>query len=441
MSDLLTNWGNHPRVSATLLGYESDEQARDLVSRRAPLIPRGLGRCYGDSSLAPTVLSTLGRARIIEVDADLGSCTCDAGLSLGRLLGEIIPLGWFLPVVPGTREVTIGGAIASDIHGKNHHAAGAFSRYVDWMDLLLPDGGIRRITPESDTDLFHATAGGMGLTGIILRARVRLVPVSTAFIRKETVVAPDLDAAMALLKESESWTYSVAWIDCQARGRRMGRSLIFRGEHADPGDLPGDTPEPLALPRGRALTIPFNLPSLTLNPLSVRAFNEVYFRRNAASAGGSIEGLSRFFFPLDAVDNWNRIYGRRGFYQYQAVLPMGESEKGVAEMLKRISASGLGSFLGVIKRMGHGGGMLSFPLRGFTLALDFPAGRRTLALFDELDALVLRHGGRLYLTKDARMSRTMLDEGYPEADRFRELRRQLNADGVFASLQSRRLGL
>ena len=463
----LSNWGNYPRIQADLLSVSSDEAAAALLRERSrdgsSLIPRGLGRCYGDSALAPTVLSVRERHKLLELDTEKGIVTCEAGVSLEELLTTLVPRGWFLPVVPGTKHVTVGGAIASDVHGKSHHRDGTFSRHVLWMDLLTPDGRVRRVKAPMrldapDDTLFRATAGGMGLTGIILRAGLRLVPVETAYLRTETLVARDLNEAMALFRDSAAWTYSVAWIDCQARGSSLGRSILYRGEHATVGELTGPAAEhpleagwplkgraPSGPRRGLRLRVPFFLPAWTLNSLSIRAFNTLYFRKQAWSAGESLTGYDPFFFPLDAVEHWNRIYGRRGFLQYQMVLPLAESETGVAAILERIAASGLGSFLAVLKLMGKGGGpdreMLSFPMEGYTLALDFPASRRAFDLLEELDDLVLRHGGRLYLTKDARMSRTMLDQGYPDAEAFRALRREVDPRGVLSSLQAQRLGL
>jgi len=438
----LANWGNYPRTESEVLSFSSDDEAGALLREGRSLISRGLGRCYGDSALGPRVLATRGCRRLLQLDPQEGTLTCEAGISLGELLETLVSQGWFLPVVPGTKHVTVGGAIASNIHGKNHHQAGTFSRHVLWMDLLTPDGEVRRLASDGDTRLFSATAGGMGLTGVILRAGLRLLPVETAFIRNETMVARDLNAAMGLFQESEDWTYSVAWIDCQARGRKLGRSILYRGEHAKASELSGAlVATPLHIKPRMKLGVPFNLPNWTLNPLSVKAFNLAYFQKEAWGAGESLVDYSSFFFPLDGVEEWNRIYGRRGFLQYQFVLPLDRSEEGVATVLERIAKSGLGSFLAVLKLMGEGDGMLSFPIKGYTLALDFPASSRAFALFEELDALVLRFGGRLYLTKDARMSRSTLDAGYPDVEAFRALRREVDPAGLMASLQSHRLGL
>ena len=438
----LANWGNYPRSQSEVIPFTSDEEATARLLASPGIIPRGLGRCYGDSALAAKVLATRGFRQIIEWSAEEGTVTCEAGTSLGELLEILVPQGWFLPVVPGTKHVTVGGAIASDIHGKNHHLAGTFSRHVLWLDLLTPDGAIRRLTPSGNPELFSATAGGMGLTGLILRAALRLVPIRTAFVRSESLVAKDLNDAMRLFQESAGWTYSVAWIDCQSRRRNLGRSILFRGEHADPGDLGGSMASaPLELGGTSTLSVPFFLPKWTLNSFSVRAFNALYYRKQALGRRESLTRYDTFFFPLDRVNDWNRIYGRRGFLQYQFVLPQLEGERGLATVLERIAASGLGSFLAVLKLMGEGTEMLSFPLKGYTLALDFPASPSALDLCEELDRLVLESGGRLYLTKDARMTRAMLDEGYPDVQEFRAMRQEIDPSGAISSLQSQRLGL
>ncbi len=438
----LANWGNFPRIEAEMADFAEEEELAERLRVWGSLIPRGLGRCYGDSALAPRVLSTRSCRRILAFDPEGGTLVCEAGTSLGEILATTVPRGWFLPVVPGTRFVTVGGAIASDVHGKNHHGSGTFSRHVEWIDIMTADGSVRRCGPAEEAELFRATCGGMGLTGVILRASIQLRPVETAYIRQETRATHDLDAVMALFEETEDRAYSVAWIDCQARGARLGRSVLFLGEHCPVEDLPPERrTEPLLPPRRRSLRVPVSLPSGLLNRWTIRAFNALYHRRARAVKGVSVVDYETFFFPLDRILEWNRIYGRRGFVQYQFVLPKRESAEGIPAILERIAASGLGSFLAVLKLLGRGGEMLSFPVEGYTLALDFPATSPALRLLDELDRLVLRFGGRLYLTKDARMPLEMLERGYPELERFRRVRRAWDPEATFASLQSRRLEL
>ena len=308
------------------------------------------------------------------------------------------------------------------------------------LDLLLADGRVVTCGPDREPELFAATRGGMGLTGVILRATIRMSAIETAYIRQETLPANDLDAIMGLFEESTGFTYSVAWIDCLARGARLGRSVLFRGEHAGRGELPPDlAAAPLSLPRRRVWRVPADFPALALNRLSVAAFNELYWRRNPRREG--LVDYDTFFYPLDAVLEWNRIYGRRGFVQYQCVLPKALSAAGLRRLLETISATGNASFLAVLKLFGPQAGLMSFPMEGYTLALDFPADTATLGLLIELDAIVADHGGRLYLAKDARMGAALLRSGYPGLDAFHRLRGSHGLDRRFRSVQSERLGL
>ncbi len=385
-------------------------------------------------------MSLRGLDRMLSLSGD-GVLVCEGGVMLAEILDVLLPRGWFPPVTPGTRFVTLGGMIASDVHGKNHHGAGSFCDHVLWVDLALGDGGVRRCSRDEDAELFAATCGGMGLTGVIVRAAVQLVAVDTAWIRQQTLPAADLDEACALMADNAASPYSVAWIDGLASGPRLGRAVVFLGAHARPEDLPGDIGgRPLARPGRPALSVPVDLPEFALSRPTVRAFNALYVR--AHRAGTALVGLDAYFYPLDAVGNWNRIYGRRGFVQYQPVLPLEDGTEGLRRLLEEVARRGQPSFLSVLKRMGaQSSGLLSFPQPGHTLTLDFPATPENLSLLDRLDAIVAEHGGRLYLTKDARMTQAMFEAGYPRAEAFRDLRRRLSLDRRFASLQSRRLGL
>ncbi len=376
-------------------------------------------------------------------DPETGILTCQAGVSLGEILEVFVPRGWFLPVTPGTKFVTLGGAIAADVHGKNHHKDGNFGHHVLWMDIVRPDGQLVTVTPQSDPALFETSCGGMGLTGVILNVAIRLRRIASAYIREEIVPAENLEAMMQLFESSAHWTYSVAWIDCLAGGKNLGRSILMRGEHAT-----ADEARPLArghdvlayAPRQK-LSVPVNLPGFLLNPWTVRGFNTFYHWSQSRHAGSRITNFDTFFYPLDAIGDWNRIYGRRGFTQYQAVFPTETSRAGLTELLERISRSGQGSFLAVLKQFGPLSHFIAFPRAGYTLALDFPITARTLALFPELDEVVLRHGGRLYLAKDVRMPRAVFDAGYENADAFRARIRAWDPTGRLGSRQSQRLGL
>ena len=434
----VSGWGRFPQVETDCVDMRDVADARTALAEHETLIARGNGRSYGDAALNPScVLSTRRSDHILAFDPESGRVTVEAGLLLAELLEFAVPRGWFPPVMPGTKLVTIGGMIAADVHGKNHHVAGTFSRHVEDFLLMMADGSIRRCLPGQSDRLFEATCGGMGLTGIILEATIRLMRIETGSLRQETLRARDFDAAMALCEESAGHTYSVAWIDCLERGSGLGRALIYRGEHAGRDEAAA---APLAVPPRRTRRIPFDLPQLVLNPWSMRAFNELYYRR--ARPGVALVDYETFFFPLDAILDWNRLYGRSGFIQHQCVIPKAASRAAIRAMLERVSESGYGSFLAVLKLFGgEGDGLLSFPREGYTLTLDFPLNGATLALLRELDAIVADHGGRIYLAKDARADAAMMRSGYARLESFKRVRDAFDPQRKFSSVQSRRLEL
>ncbi|MBD3411348.1 MAG: FAD-binding protein [Ignavibacteriales bacterium] len=431
-------WGNYPVVEAEVREFAGVEEARRKIGAARRMIPQGLARSYGDSAIGEAILSTLKNNRVLAFDERRGVVRVESGVSLAELVEIFAPRGWFLPTTPGTKFVTVGGAIASDVHGKNHHVAGNFSRHVVEMDVALADGAVVTCSPEREPNLFHATAGGMGLTGVVLEATIQLQPIETVFIAQETVKAANLDEIMTIFEESASYSNSVAWIDCLAKGASQGRSLMMRGEHAKRDELP-ERRDPLWLKEKGTIAVPFNFPGFALNSLSIKLFNELYYRKAPSGLDTSIVDLETFYYPLDAVHRWNRIYGKRGFTQYQFVLPKSESREGLKKILGRIAESGQGSFLAVLKLCGKETGLISFPMEGYSLALDFPITRNLFPLLDELDEMVHERGGRIYLTKDVRLSAESFDRGYPNADLFRELKRRYDPDGVFQSRQSKRL--
>lgn len=442
----VTGWGRTAPTAARLIRPGTYEEAvaavRGCGARGG--IPRGLGRAYGDAAqnAGGSVIDMTGLDRVHAIDADEGVVLCDAGVSLHRLMEVLLPLGWFVPVTPGTRQVTVGGAIGADIHGKNHHACGSFARHVPSLELLTADGTIR--TVRQGSDLFDATAGGMGLTGMILTARVRLLPVETSLMSVDTERAADLDDLMDRLTASDHhYRYSVAWIDLLARGKATGRAVLTRGDHATLDDLPPRARRsPLTFRPRQLPPAPGFVPGGLLNRTTVGLFNELWYRHAPRARAGQLQSLSAFFHPLDGVPHWNRVYGRAGFVQYQFVVGHGQ-EEALRRIVRRISEQRCPSFLAVLKRFGEGDpGWLSFPRAGWTLALDIPAALPGLAAFlDDLDEEVAGAGGRVYLAKDSRLRPELLTQMYPRAAEFRELRGKLDPRGVFMSDLARRLDL
>lgn len=447
MSNLreLSGWGRWPRRPCTVATPRDPEAAARLAAGPGEMIARGMGRSYGASAMNPALtVETAALDRIIAFDPATGELTAEAGLTLGEIIDIYLPRGWFPPVTPGTKFVTLGGAIGADVHGKNHHAVGSFGHHVLWFDLALASGEIARCSPQENVELFNATIGGMGLTGIVLRVCTRLMRVESGYFRQKTLVAPNLDAAIAAFEAAFDATYSVAWIDVLAKGAKRGRSLIYLGEHAAAEEVPRAWGDPLGPKRRPTRRAPVDAPNGALNGLSVRAFNHVYFRAGAKKRPTELVDWDSYMYPLDSILEWNRMYGRRGFAQYQTVLPLDTARDALAEQLDAIAAAGAGSFLAVLKRMGPGAPErpFSFPMAGYTLALDFPLTPEALTLMDRLDEITLAAGGRLYLAKDARMTQATFEASYREGlAAFDRMARRDPASPRFRSLQSRSLGL
>ncbi len=441
----ISGWGNYPVIEADV--KVAGRSADALVSLRGfeSLIVRGLGRSYGDSSLNTSILSTLGLNRFLSFDNERGIVECESGTSLKELLDIFVPRGWFPAVTPGTKFVTVGGAIASDVHGKNHHKEGTFTDHLLSLVIMLPNGDVMTCSKSENADFFRAVCGGMGLLGIILAATFKLKKIESSYVRTLTRRAKDLDAIMDLFEEYERFTYSVAWIDCLARGRSLGRSVLMMGEHASVGEVKDHKIiDPLfsSRPATKIKKVPFNFPNFVLNKFTVKSFNYLYYRRYAEGPCEGLADYNAFFYPLDAISHWNRIYGSRGFTQYQFVLPKEASLRGLRRILKAISECGEGSFLAVLKLFGKdNGNLLSFPMEGYTLALDFPITSGLFTFLNELDRIVLDYGGRLYLSKDVRMGKEMFMNSYPYAEKFVQLKRSLDNTNKMQSLQSKRLGI
>ncbi|MBF5041849.1 FAD-binding oxidoreductase [Aggregicoccus sp. 17bor-14] len=423
MSKALQSWGRYPRVTqrAHPLVWVGEPLPQGL---QGPLLPYGQGRSYGDSCLNPggTVLTTAGLDRFLGFDPASGVLTCEAGVTLEDILRLATWQGWFLPVTPGTKFVSVGGAIANDVHGKNHHRMGTFGRHVRRFELLRSDGRRLVCSPTENADWYAATIGGLGLTGVILWAEVQLRRMSNPYIQQDTLPFANLDGFFQAAAESDAdFEYTVAWVDCLSRGRKLGRGLYFRGNHAPPQF----DALPLAkshLSRKGGLSVPFDLPSFTLNRLTVAAFNALYYGKNRLGAGKThLTHYDPFFYPLDSVHAWNRIYGRRGFLQFQCVVPHEVGGGAMREILERIAASRLASFLAVLKKFGSAPspGLLSFPRPGVTLALDFAnAGERTYRLFHELERVTREAGGAVYPAKDARMEPETFQASFPQVGAF-----------------------
>ncbi len=432
----LSGWGNtlkaHSKVACP---SGSGDVLRSIVDVSSDsVIARGLGRSYGDSALASHVISTRYMDQFLAFDETSGLLSCAAGVSLAELLAVFVPKGWFLPVTPGTRFVTVGGVIASDGHGKNHHLNGSFCDYVTSLKIATVSEGIVECSSHENAKLFRATCGGMGLTGVIVEATFRLLAINSAYINETRLKADSLDALFNLLEVHRSAHYSVAWVDCQARGRAFGRSILYLGEHADGGGYAGsDT---------KGFAVPVNMPSDLLNRHSIRAFNAIRFARMRHQMTKHVAHVETFFYPLDRISHWNRLYGASGFVQYQFVLPKAAGLEGVTTILRRIAKSDHSPFLSVLKAMGKANkNMLSFPMEGYTLALDFKMAGGLFDLLDELDEIVLDHGGRHYLAKDVRLPEQVFKKAYPAWEAFACVRSLYGADRVFNSLQSNRLGL
>jgi len=442
----LRGWGGTSPSVATVHTAGEDVELVRLVTEAGPrgVLGRGLGRSYGDAAQngGGVVVDMTARQNVLSINTETALVEVEAGVSLDQLMRLLLPLGLFVPVSPGTRQVTVGGAIAADIHGKNHHVDGSFGRHVVSMDLLCADGTIRTLTPESE--LFWATVGGMGLTGLVLRATLRMKKVESAYCLVDTERCVNLDDLLARMTEGDHrYTYSVAWIDCLASGASLGRSVLTRGWPATLEQLPRKLRDhALDFHPKQVAVAPPVFPSGMLNRATVAAFNEVWFRKAPRERLGEVQSIAAFFHPLDAVSSWNRIYGPKGFLQYQFVVPFG-AEDTMRRCIEMLSDAGQASFLAVLKRFGaQGDGHLSFPTPGWTLALDIPLGAPILGgLLDRLDAEVIAAGGREYLAKDSRLSASEIAPMYPRLDEWRAIRKAVDPDGVFTSDLARRLGL
>lgn len=428
------NWGIYPTINAEVTTLNDVVKATEFVKNTNAFIPRGNGRCYGDSALQPKIFSTLALNKFLSFDTVNGIVKTEAGVLLSEILEVIVPKGFFLPVTPGTKFITMGGAVASNIHGKNHHKDGAISQYIECFDLMIETGEIVQCSRTENVELFVNTIGGMGLTGVVLSVTLRLKKIETSYIKQKAIKAKNIHAILDYFEQYQHYTYSVAWIDCLSKGDSLGRSILMLGEHATVAELNVEqSKQPLQLHSSKQIDVPFMFPAFALNELSIKAFNFLYYNKQRQQEINNVVHYNPYFYPLDILTNWNRIYGKNGFTQYQFAIPFENGREGLIKILTKIADSGCGSFLAVLKTFGKGdeySSALSFPIEGYTLALDFKVSPKVFILLDELDKIVLDYGGRLYLTKDARMTSATFHQSYGTA---------FSHSNKFQSLQSNRL--
>jgi decaprenylphospho-beta-D-ribofuranose 2-oxidase len=429
---IFSSWGMYPKIKSSVFRFQKEESLKCIIETQSALIPRGNGRSYGDSALSNHIIDVRPHDYFESFDDDNGLLHVQAGVLLSEILEAFVSRGWFLKVTPGSKLITIGGAIASDVHGKNHHVEGCFSESVKEFSIMLADGEVVTCSKESTPELFRATCGGMGLTGVILDAKIYLKKINSKYIDQTTIKTQNLKETFEAFEEYQHIPYSVAWIDCLAKGAEIGKCLLMTGDFRDDGQLDYKNKCNLA--------IPFNFPSFALANWSVRAFNWLYYWKVKDRVSKQKVDIDTFFYPLDSIAHWNRIYGKNGFTQYQFILPKEHSYEGLEEILKSISDSGKGSFLAVLKLYGKANeNYLSFPIKGYSLALDFKIEKGLFDLLDKLDDIVVKFNGRIYLTKDVRVSKEVFEQGYPQVETFRKFRKINKMDVKFQSLQSKRV--
>ncbi len=432
----LQGWGRYPRLDAELLEPTTPEALIRQLSEdsSASLIARGAGRSYGDSSLNDRVISSRFLDGFTSINLETGELRCSSGVTIDELLKVCIPKGLFPAVVPGTKQVSIGGAIAADIHGKNHHHDGSFCDYVDSFTIALANGETKACSRKKNKELFHATCGGMGLTGVVLEATLKLEKISSTLIKPQSIATNNLSQTLEQLELQNDNKFVVAWVDCLAQNESLGRGIVHSGNFEEDGRLDYiDRWGP---------SVPFNIPSLFLNHYSMSWFNGMYYWLYEKSNSDGMQSYDSFFFPLDGIKNWNRLYGRKGFLQYQFLLPEESANEGMRLILDKVSTVGKGSFLAVLKKFGKANdNLLSFPGPGLTLTLDFKVESALFPLLDELDRIVIDYGGKHYLAKDARLAESTFKTGYPNWEKFKKVKDKVDPDQRFASLQSHRIGL
>ena len=436
----VTGWGLYPSAENTVISGKDLEQ--DLANY-SDVTPRGLGRSYADQAMNGRgyVVPYTDRKRFLAFDEKSGHLECEAGLSLFDIIQTLGPRGFFPMITPGTKFVTVGGAIANDVHGKAHHIDGSFKNCVDSFDILLANGKVVTASRKKHSDLFHANFGGLGLLGLILRARIRLRKIETTYFNQQSFSARNLEEMLDLIDEKDrQFPYSVAWVNPLARGKTLGKGVLTAGDHALLEDLPAKLrKEPLQVKGMPGLNVPFYMPGFALNGMTLRILNGVI--KYVQSHAGRFSHYDSFFYPLDAINNWNRGYGKRGFTQYQFVVPVEGARQSIRRILEEIGTSGCKPFLNVLKKFGKGTNYLSFPAPGYTFAIDFPISRKLFPFLKKLDALVLDAGGRIYAGKDATLDAQSFASMYSELEAWKKVKRKYDPQNMYQSAIGRRLGL
>lgn len=402
MKKNISNWGLFPSVKTEKITGKTTKSVSEEIKSFDKIIARGNGRCYGDASLQNHIFSTLTFNHYLTFDKTTGILSCESGVLLDNIVKDFVPKGYFLPITPGTKFITIGGAIASDVHGKNHHKDGCFSDFLESFKLVDHNGITHFCSKTENIELFWSTIGGMGHTGIITEAQFYLKKIESRYIRQESIKAKNLKEIFDLFEKSNEWTYTVAWIDCLQKGKTLGRSILLRGEHAKSTELSVNQLS-LENPVSKPKNVPFFFPNFVLNKFGVKLFNFLFYYKQIRKFKSNFIDLETYFYPLDSIHNWNKIYGKKGFIQYQFVIPKHAGYEGMSEVLNKISQSGEGSFLAVLKLFGSNNPLAtnSFPIEGYTLALDFKLNDKLPILIKELDSIVQKYKGRIYRAKDA----------------------------------------
>lgn len=438
MIQKIGNWGNYP-----VMDCDVEEYSPSVIHSNVPQIPRGMGRSYGDASLGAKVVSMLRLNCMLDFNPETGVLWAESGVTLSEILEVFVPRGFFLPVTPGTRFVSLGGAVAADVHGKNHHKEGSFCDHVEYIDLQVEDGRILRCSRIENAEWFDLTRGGMGLTGIILRVALRLKKIETSWIKQINIKVRNFEELCSLFEAHQGSTYSVAWVDCLAKGKKAGRGIFMIGEHASLSEIRQEgITQPFTSLKKKGLSIPFFLPEIILNNFTIRVFNFLYYHKQLKRKRVFLTPYEPYFYPLDSIFHWNRVYGKRGFVQYQFVLPFEGGAEAMQDILETIARRGFASFLTVLKTFGPQEGLLAFPMEGYTLALDFPVSPELFPFLTELDQKVQQAGGRIYLAKDARMSPEIFASTYGEKlSTFQKILARLLPGKSFQSALSQRLQL